>query len=76
MLFRSVLAPARVDAAIIAKLNREIVRIVRLKDVEDVLLQEGGEITPTTPQEFAAIIREELAKWQKVVKQAAISTEQ
>ena len=64
------------DAAIIAKLNREIVRIVRLKDVEDVLLQEGGEITPTSPHEFAAIIREELAKWQKVVKQAAISAEQ
>lgn len=74
--WHGVLAPARVDAAIIAKLNREIVRIVRLKDVEDVLLQEGGEITPTTPQEFAAIIREELAKWQKVVKQAAISAEQ
>jgi hypothetical protein len=38
-------------------------------------LVEGGEIVPTTPEPFAAIIRSELPKWTKVVKQAEISTD-
>ena len=38
-----------------------------------VLLAEGGEITPTSPQEFAAVIRSELQMWVKVVKQAGIT---
>jgi tripartite-type tricarboxylate transporter receptor subunit TctC len=71
--WHGVVAPAKVDAAIIAKLNREIVRIVNLPEVQEVLLQEGGDITPTTPEAFAAIIRAEYAKWQTVVKQAGVT---
>ena len=41
-------------------------------DVQEVLLVEGGEITPTSPQEFAALIRSELQMWTTVVKQAGI----
>ena len=55
------------------KLNREITRIVALPDVQEVLLQEGGEITPNSPEQFAAIIREEYAKWQKVVKISSVT---
>ncbi|HTD90440.1 MAG TPA: tripartite tricarboxylate transporter substrate-binding protein [Burkholderiales bacterium] len=69
------LAPAKVDAVIIARLNREMVRIVGLPDVQEILLQEGGEITPTTPEAFAIIIRNEYAKWLAVVKQAGLNTE-
>ncbi len=71
--WHGVLLPARVDAAIVLKLNREITRIVALPDVQEVLLQEGGEITPNSPEQFAAIIREEYAKWQKVVKIAGVT---
>jgi tripartite-type tricarboxylate transporter receptor subunit TctC len=74
--WHGVLAPARVDPAIIMRLNREIVRIIGLADVQEVLLQEGGEITPTTPEAFASIIRNEYAKWQKVVKQAGVTPDQ
>lgn len=71
--WHGVLTPAKTDAAIIARLNREIVRIITLPEVTEVLLQEGGEITPTTPEAFAAVIRNEYAKWQKVVKQAGVT---
>jgi tripartite-type tricarboxylate transporter receptor subunit TctC len=71
--WHGVVAPAKVDPAIIAKLNREIIRIVNLPDVQEVLLQEGGEITSNTPEVFAAIIRDEFAKWQKVVRQAGVT---
>lgn len=71
--WHGVTAPAKVDPAIIAKLNREIIRIMALPDVHDVLLQEGGELTPTTPDAFAQVIRDEYAKWQKVVRQAGVT---
>ena len=58
---------------IVNKLNREIVRILALPDVQEALLVEGGEITPTTPQEFAALIRSELQLWRNVVRQAGIA---
>jgi tripartite-type tricarboxylate transporter receptor subunit TctC len=73
--WHAVVAPARVDPAIVDKLNREILRIVRLQDVRSVLMQEGGEITTNTPQEFAVLMREELAKWQNVVKTARITVD-
>ena len=71
--WHAILAPAKTPPEIVAKLNREIVRILGLPDVQEALLVEGGEITPTTPQEFAALIRSELQLWTKVVKQAGIA---
>ena len=73
--WHAVLAPAGTPREIIAKLNREIGRILALPDVQETLLVEGGEITPTTPQEFAALIRSELQMWTRVVKQAGIALE-
>ena len=73
--WHAVLAPAGTPPEIIAKLNREIGRILALPDVQETLLVEGGEITPTTPQEFAALIRSELQMWTRVVKQAGIALE-
>jgi len=71
--WHGVLASARTPPEIIARLNREIVRIMSLPDVQEALLIEGGEITPGTPQEFATLIRNELQMWIKVVKQAGIT---
>jgi len=71
--WHAILAPGKTPPEIVAKLNREIVRILALPDVQEALLVEGGEITPTTPQEFAALIRSELQMWTKVVKQAGIA---
>ena len=71
--WHGVLAPAKVDPAIVAKLNREIVRITAMPDVQEVLLQEGGDIVTNSPKDFAAIIRDEVAKWQKVVKAAGVT---
>ena len=68
-------APANTPPEVIAKLNRELVRILALPDVQETLLMEGGEITPTTPQAFAALIRSELQMWTQVVKQAGIALE-
>jgi tripartite-type tricarboxylate transporter receptor subunit TctC len=71
--WHGMLAPARTSGEVILKLNRAIVHALSLRDVEEALLVEGGEIAPTSPAEFAALIRTELQMWTQVVKQAGIT---
>ena len=67
MLFRSgVLAPARVPADIVTRLNREINAILRTADVREKLAAQGAEVAVSTPEEFAALMRREIQKWGKV----------
>ena len=65
-----VFAPAGTPSAIIAKLNAEIVRIMRLPDVQERLPRQGLTFVPGTPQQFAAFVRSEKDKWGAPVKAA------
>jgi tripartite-type tricarboxylate transporter receptor subunit TctC len=67
-----VLAPAGTPRAIIEQLNREIARVVQMPDVRERLMSEGAEPAGGSPQEFAAHIKRELARWSQVIKQAKI----
>lgn len=66
------LAPAGTPKAIINKLNAEINAALKLPDVRAKLEAAGIEIQGGTPQEYAALIKSDLAKWGKVVKEAGI----
>jgi tripartite-type tricarboxylate transporter receptor subunit TctC len=66
--WNGVLAPAGTPHEIIAKLNTEFVKAVRSPELRDKLLASGFEPVGSTPEEFAAHIRAETAKWAKVVK--------
>jgi tripartite-type tricarboxylate transporter receptor subunit TctC len=63
-----VFVPSGTPPPIVAKLNAEIVRILKLQEVGERLASEGAEISGNTPEEFAAYIKAEQAKWAKVVK--------
>jgi tripartite-type tricarboxylate transporter receptor subunit TctC len=67
-----VLAPAATPRDIIVKLNAEIVRILRLPDVRDRLLGLGAEPVGNSPEQFAAWLKEDIARWAKIVKDAKI----
>jgi len=67
-----VLAPAGMSADIVTRLNTEIARIMRQKDMRERLYSFGAEPIDNTPAEFAAYINAEIAKWAKVVKAAGI----
>jgi len=45
---------------------------LRLPETRDALLAQGAEAVPTTPEEFAAFQKSEIAKWGKVIKQAHV----
>lgn len=67
-----VVAPAGTPPDIIAKLNQELVRIFNLPDVKGKLLAQGSELATGTPEEFADFIRKDVAKWNKVIRDANV----
>jgi tripartite-type tricarboxylate transporter receptor subunit TctC len=72
-LWHGVLAPAKVPRAVVVRLNREVVRVLAMPDVQKLLQAEGGVVSPSTPEEFEAFLRAEVSKWTKVIKQAGIT---
>jgi tripartite-type tricarboxylate transporter receptor subunit TctC len=60
--------PAGIPAAIVEKLNAAVVRIVREPAMNRYLSEQGADPFTTTPAEYAAYIKSEVAKWAKAVK--------
>ena len=69
------LAPAGTPRALVNKLNAEVVRIVKLPDAKERLGNVGFEIVGSSPEEFSKLIREDIPKWIKVVREAGIRGE-
>jgi tripartite-type tricarboxylate transporter receptor subunit TctC len=68
-----VVAPAGMPRDIIAKLNAEMARILNLPDIKQRLIEMGSPPVAGTPDQFGALIKSEIVKWGKVVKQAHVS---
>ena len=62
------LMPAGTPADIVAKLNAEVVKILKLPEVRERLQAMGIEIAGNSPEQFAAFMRSETTKWGKIVK--------
>jgi tripartite-type tricarboxylate transporter receptor subunit TctC len=69
------LAPGATPRAIVERLNTEVVRILRLPDVAQRLRGEAFDIPAETPDQFAAVIRAEVAKWEPIVRQSGIKAD-
>ncbi len=70
-----VLAPAGTAREIVARLHDEIVRALRDAEVGKRLAADGAEPVGSSPEEFAAFIKSESAKWAKVANAAGIKPE-
>jgi len=68
-------APAGTSKEIVSRLNREIVAILGTQRAHEWFAAQGGEPTGDTPEEFAAFIKAEYAKWGAVVRAAGITVE-
>jgi tripartite-type tricarboxylate transporter receptor subunit TctC len=69
------LAPARTPAAIIRKVHLETVKALARPDLRAKLADIGLEGTGNSPDEFAAVIKSEIPKWAKVIKEAGIKAD-
>jgi tripartite-type tricarboxylate transporter receptor subunit TctC len=72
---QAVLVPAGVPRPVVDLLNREITAVVALPDIKERFAVLGLDPVANTPEEFAAQIRREIAKWSKVIHDANIRLE-
>ncbi len=70
-----VLAPAATPRNIVQRLNAELIRILAMPEVSDRFIQQGYETVGSTPEQFRLWIRDESAKWGKVIREHAITAQ-
>jgi len=70
-----VMTPTGVSPEIVARLNRDFVKVMQLADIRDKLATLGSEAVGGSADNFARHLRAEHEKWSKLVKQAGISME-
>lgn len=73
--WNALIAPAGTPPAVIARLHLEIARIMRLEEIKAKFADLGADAIGSTPDELAAFLRAEMAKWAEVVKAANIKVE-
>ena len=73
--WNGILAPAKTPPAIIAKLHRELVRILQLEDVKKNFAAQAAEPVGNTPEQFRAYIQAEITKWAAVAKASGATIE-
>jgi tripartite-type tricarboxylate transporter receptor subunit TctC len=69
------LAPAGTPAPIVSRLNAETVKVLGRADVQSTLGAQGLELVPGSPEQFAAHIKSEIAKFTRIAKAAGIKAE-
>lgn len=70
-----VCAPAGTPKEIVTRLNAEITKIARTPEARAWFEEQGGEPITETPEQFAAYIRTEIARWGKIIQEAGIKAE-
>ncbi|MBI2318371.1 MAG: tripartite tricarboxylate transporter substrate binding protein [Betaproteobacteria bacterium] len=65
-------APAGTPPEILTKLHAELVKILAMPDVRDYILKGGNEIVGSSPEEFAAVYKADVAKFARIIKDARI----
>jgi tripartite-type tricarboxylate transporter receptor subunit TctC len=66
--FRGVIGPGGIPPVIVRQLAADISNVVRNTEIRDILIADGSEPVGSTPEQFSAFLKSEMAKWGKVVK--------
>jgi tripartite-type tricarboxylate transporter receptor subunit TctC len=69
------LAPAGTPKDIVARLNAETVRIVGLPELRERTRSQGIELAGSTPEEFGAFMRADIARWTKAIRELRITAD-
>jgi tripartite-type tricarboxylate transporter receptor subunit TctC len=73
--WHGVVVPAATPRPLVERLNADIVRVLRMRDLRERLESLGAELAPGTPQDFADYLAREIPKWAKVVKDSGARAE-
>lgn len=70
-----ILVPAHTPQVVVSRLNEEIVKAVQSPEIQARLTEQGLEPIASTSDEFAAVIRSDIAKWSKAIQRTGIRAE-
>ncbi len=73
--YAGAVAPAGVPPQIINKINAEMVRALKMPDVQERIQNLGGEPRSSTPAEFKQFLEDEIARWAPVAREAGVKLE-
>ncbi len=73
--YAGAVAPAKVPPQIIDKVNAEMVRALKMPDVQERIQNLGGEPRWSTPAEFKRFLEDEIARWAPVAREAGVKLE-
>jgi tripartite-type tricarboxylate transporter receptor subunit TctC len=68
-------APAKTPPEIVTKVNAEVSRILALPDVRARLVPQGIDLSTGSPEELAGLVREDHARWGRVIREAGVKAE-
>ena len=68
-------APAKTPRDVILKINADVIKIINSPELKERLKAEGSDPVGNSPEQFAAFLRSEVAKWAKVIKVAGVKPE-
>ena len=71
----AVLAPAKTPVDVVARLNRDFIEVLNMDDIKSALSKQGLSIRTSTPAQLGALIKSDMARWQKVVTDAKIEAD-
>ena len=73
---QGMIVPAGTPQPVVNKLSAEVARIVKLPDVNQRFQLDGAEAVDSSPQVFVALLKDEMLKWSKDIRDAGIKPEQ
>ena len=65
-----IFAPAGTPKALITRIHAETIKALNTSDLQDKFAQQGAEVLSNTPEGFAALVKDELPKWAKIVRES------
>ncbi len=68
-------APAKTPAAIVARMQTDVARVVRLPEVKQKLLEQGADSVGSSSEELERVVKAELRRWAQVIHDAGIKLE-
>jgi tripartite-type tricarboxylate transporter receptor subunit TctC len=75
LLWFGLFTTAKTPRPVVMKINAAVVEILNRPDVKDAILKQGALVAPSTPEELAAFVRTELAKWTPIIAAAGIKAD-
>jgi len=67
--------PAATPKPIVGKINAELVKVVSMPDVRERMVALGMEVAGSTPDELGALVKSDIAKWSKVIREAGVKVD-